>query len=41
LWRGIGFLYFLQELFDALNFFLGKIQREMQFGDAAQLEAFD
>src|ERR1700688_539748 len=37
----IRFLYFFQELFDALNFFLGKIEGEMQFGDAAQLQAFD
>ena len=39
--RWIGFLYFFQELFDALNFLLGKIQGEMQFRNAAQLQAFD
>jgi hypothetical protein len=41
LWRWIRFLYFFQELVDALNLFLGKVEGEMQFGDAAQLEAFD
>ena len=38
--RGILFQFF-EELVDALGVFLGVVEGEMEFGDAAELEAFE
>ncbi len=40
MWRGI-LLHFFEDLVDALGVFLGIVEGEMEFRDAAELQAFD